>query len=61
MLEVSTHLPNERHSEPRPIHTVLKPAFHRSQKLTSHTRFNLIESGIAQHKSDKGYEMSGER
>ena len=23
MLELSTHLPNERHSEPSPIHTVL--------------------------------------
>ena len=47
MLELSTHLPNERHSEPRPIHTVLvKCAFSPNQQGTSSIRLNSVEPRV---------------
>ncbi len=46
-LELSTHLPNERHSEPRPIHTVLvKCAFSPNQQGISCILLNSLEPRV---------------
>ena len=47
MMELSTRVPNERHSDPRPIHTVLaKCAFSPNQQGTSCILLNSVEPRV---------------
>jgi len=46
-LKLSTQVPNVRHSEPRPIHTVLaKCTFFLNQQGTSCIRLNYVQSCV---------------
>ncbi len=57
MMELSTHLPNERHSEPRPIHTVLSMrAFSPNQQGTSCILWNSVEPRNAMNQGPR-YEV----
>jgi len=55
MLELSTQVANVRHSEPRPIHTVLvKCAFSPNQQATSCILLNSVEPRVTLSISRRG-------